>query len=86
MVQSVAHQRYRPTICGDLTDGSSCVVAKFGCERIAMEGESTLSPALRKFQKQGAMVARLSTLQSASAAAAAAASTSSASSHRWQPT
>ena len=40
-----------------------------------MEGESTLSPALRKFQKQGAMVARLSTLQSASAAAARATAT-----------
>ena len=42
-----------------------------------MEGESTLSPALRKFQKQGAMVARLSTLQSASAAAARATTSTS---------
>ena len=39
-------------------------------EKRASASESTLSPALRKFQKQGAMVARLSTLQSASAAAA----------------
>ena len=38
-------------------------------EKRTSAGESTLSPALRKFQKQGAMVARLSTLQSASAAA-----------------
>ena len=36
-------------------------------EKRTSAGESTLSPALRKFQKQGAMVARLSTLQSASA-------------------
>jgi hypothetical protein len=39
-------------------------------EKRASASESTLSPTLRKFQKQGAVVARLSTLQSASAAAA----------------